>query len=178
MAEVLLRHRLEAAGIDVRVSSAGLLPGGRPATDHGQKTMAAQGLDLSGHLSRQVDAALVAQADLVIGMAREHVREVAVISSAALARTFTLKELVRAATAAGPRHDDEPLADWLGRVGAGRRREPLLGVGHDEAYDIADPVGLDRADYEATARELDHLLAVLVELVWPTPQHNGQERSA
>jgi len=178
MAEVLLRHRLEAAGVDVQVSSAGLLPGGRPATDHGQQTMAAQGLDLSAHVSRQVDAGMVAQADVVIGMAREHVREVAVIDPAALARTFTLKELVRAATATGPRHADEPLADWLGRVGAGRRREALLGAGHDDAYDIADPVGLDRADYEGTARELDHLLAVLVELAWPTPQQHGQERSA
>jgi protein-tyrosine phosphatase len=178
MAEVLLRHRLEAVGIDVQVSSAGLLPGGRPATQHGQDTMAARGLDLSAHLSRRVDAALVARADLVIGMAREHVREVAVIDPAALARTFTLKELVRAATAAGPRHPDEPLSDWLARVGAGRRREPLIGVGHDDAYDIADPVGLSRPDYEATARELDQLLAVLVDLAWPTPQHHGQERSA
>lgn len=178
MAEVLLRHRLAATDLDVRVSSAGLLPGGRPATEHGQHTMATKGLDLSGHTSRQLDRALVAAADLVIGMAREHVREVAVIDPAALARTFTLKELVRAATATGPRPVDQPLDEWLARLGAGRRRERLLGVGHDEAYDIADPVGLDRADYETTAAELDHLLALLVELAWPTPHHHGQERSA
>jgi len=177
MAEALLRHHLttvEAA--DVRVSSAGLHPGGRPATRHSVDTMAARGLDLSGHVSRQLEPAMVARADLVICMAREHVREVAVIDRAALARTFTLKELVRDATAVGPRHPDEPLSQWLERVGAERRPESLLGAGYDEAYDIDDPIGRSRADYDATAAELDHLLALLVELAWrPAP---GQERSA
>ena len=52
-------------------------------------------------------------------------------------------------------------------------------MGYDDAYDIADPVGGSRADYEATADELDGLLGRLVALAWPTAgvQH-GQERSA
>lgn len=166
MAEALLRHHLGGTQ-DVRVSSAGRHPGGMPATDHGQATMAARGLDLSGHTSRQLDRAMLAQADLVLGMAREHVREAVVLDPAAIAKTFTVKELVRAATAVGPRHDDEPLAAWLARVGEGRRRDILLGVGHDDAFDIEDPIGRARRDYEQTADELDHLLAVLVELAWP-----------
>lgn len=178
MAEVLLRRRIGDAGADVRVSSAGLHPGGRPATGHGQATMADRGLDLSSHRSRELDRSLIDEADLVIAMAREHVREVAVFDADALARTFTLKELVRAATAVGPRHGDEPLAQWLARVGAGRRRQALVGVGHDEAYDIEDPVGGSRSDYEATADELDHLLALLVDMVWPAAIHQGQEHSA
>lgn len=178
MAEVLLRRRLGDAGADVRVSSAGLHPGGRPATLHGQAVMADRGLDLSTHQSRGLDRSLIDEADLVIAMAREHVREVAVFDADALARTFTLKELVRAATAVGPRHGDESLADWLARVGAGRRREALLGVGHDEAYDIEDPVGGGRIDYEATADELDHLLALLVDMAWPAAIRHGQEHSA
>lgn len=178
MAEVLLRHRLGDAGAEVRVSSAGLHPGGRPATAHGQAAMADRDLDLSTHRSRQVDRTLIDGADLVIGMAREHVREVAVLDSDALARAFTLKELVRAATAVGPRHRDESLEHWLARVGEGRRRESLLGVGHDEAYDVADPVGRDLMDYEATANELDHLLALLVEMAWPSMTHDRQEHSA
>lgn len=168
MAEVLLRKHLEAAGADVIVASAGLLPGGRPATDHGQASMARRGLDLTDHVSRRLELGLVAQADLIIGMAREHVREVAVIDREALSRAFTLKELVRDATAVGPRSEGEALADWLQRVAVGRRPSTLLGVGHDDAYDVADPVGRDRADYEATAEELDHLLARLVDMAWPT----------
>lgn len=178
MAEALLRRHLDAVGAaDVGVSSAGLYAGGHSATDHGQATMAARGLDLSSHRSRQLERGLVDAADLVLGMTREHVREVAVLDPSALPRTFTLKELVRDATAVGPRHPDEPFSEWLGRLGARRRLDSLQGVGHDDVYDVADPIGRGRADYEATAAELDHLLAVLVELVWPTT-HTGQERRA
>lgn len=83
MAEALLRRRLEAAGIPARVHSAGLLPGGRPATADGVAVMAARGLDTSAHVSRQLTRDLVAGADLVIGMAREHVREAVVLEPAA-----------------------------------------------------------------------------------------------
>jgi protein-tyrosine phosphatase len=169
MAEALLRHRLAAAGVDARVSSAGLHPGGRPATPHGIEVMAARGLDTRGHLSRQLATELVAPADLILGMAREHVREVAVIDPAALDRTFTLKELVRLGEQAGPRTGGEGLADWLARVGRGRERQRLMGVGHDPDYDVEDPVGRGREDYEATASELDDLLARLVALI-PTKE--------
>lgn len=167
MAEALLRHHLSAVGADVHVSSAGLMAGGRPATAHGQAAMADRGLDLSRHESRQLDRQLVADADLVIGMAREHIREVAVLDAGALSRSFTLKELVRSATAVGPRRADEPLEAWLQRIGAGRRREALLGAGHDDAYDVEDPVGRSRVDYDDTAAELDSLLERLVALAWP-----------
>jgi protein-tyrosine phosphatase len=178
MAEVLLRRRLEQAGVSATVSSAGLHPGGRPATAHGVETMAERGLDLAPHRSRQLAAGLVQQADLVIGMAREHVREAAVVEPGAIDRSFTLKELVRLAESAGPRRAGEPLDGWLGRLVAGRRREDLLGVGHDDAFDIEDPVGRGRADYDATADEIDRLLARLVDLAWPATIRQGQERSA
>ncbi len=179
MAEVLLRRRLAEAGVEASVSSAGLHPEGRPATVHGVEVMAARGLDLSAHRSRRIDAGLVASADLIVAMAREHVREVAVLDYGALARAFTLKELVRLASAKGARRADETLSDWLVRVGAGRRREDLVGVGYDEALDVDDPVGRGLADYEATAAELDALLARLVALVWPAAIIiHGQERSA
>jgi protein-tyrosine phosphatase len=168
MAQVLLRRHLTAAGVEASVSSAGLLPGGRPATAHGVESMAARGLDLSGHRSRQLARELIEPADLIIGMAREHVREVAVLDAGALPRTFTLKELVRLGEGAGPRSPDEPLADWLARVGRSRQRQHLLGVGHDPAHDVEDPVGRGRADYELTADELDDLLARVVALAFPS----------
>lgn len=167
MAEVLLRRHLETAGIEATVSSAGLYPGGSPATAHGVAAMADRGLDLSSHESRQLDASLIDGADLIIGMAREHVREVAVVDAGALVRTFTLKELVRAAVAAGPRRDGEDLGAWLERIGVGRQRASLLGTGHDPAMDIEDPVGRGRADYETTAEEIDDLLRRAVALAFP-----------
>lgn len=177
MAEALLRHRLGSVDESVRVSSAGAFPGGQPATGHGQATMAARGLDLSTHVSRRLERHHVDGADLIIGMARTHVREAVSLVPDALARTYTLKELVRAARSAGKRRSSESMADWLARVGNGRRRTDLAGVGHDDAFDIEDPIGRDRSAYEVTADEIDALLADLVALAWPEG-HRSQERSA
>jgi protein-tyrosine phosphatase len=176
MAEVLLQHHLDLAGVAGRVSSAGLYPGGAPPTPHAVTVMAGRGLVLTDHESRRVDAALVSAADLVVGMAREHVREVAVIDPPALDRTFTLKELVRAAERSGRRRPTEPFEAWLARMGEGRRRDTLLGVGHDEEFDVEDPVGRSQGEYQRTADELDDLLGRLVALAWPG--HDAGERSA
>jgi protein-tyrosine phosphatase len=175
MAEVLLRHHLADAGVDATVSSAGLYPSGAPATDHAVTVMGERGLDLTGHVSRRVDTTLVGRADLLLGMTREHVREVAVSEPAALARTFTLKELVQAAELGNGRRPTETFEAFLERMGIGRRREALLGVGHDDAYDVEDPVGRSLAEYERTAAELDDLLGRLVHLLWPG---HAAERSA
>ncbi len=178
MAEALLRHRLVGVAADVHVTSAGLLAGGASATDHARATMAARDLDLSGHKSRRVDETMIAGADLIVAMSREHVREVAVLSPDALARTFTLKELIRASDAAGPRRLGEDVAEWIVRIGVDRQRAALVGLRHDPELDIADPVGGSRLDYETTAEELDHLLGELVQVIWPGGTDHGQERSA
>jgi protein-tyrosine phosphatase len=173
MAEVLLRHHLEVAGVDATVSSAGLYDGGSPATVHGQEAMAARGLHLEHHRSRRIDREMVGSADLVIGMAREHVREAAVLETGALAKAFTLKELVQRAEVIGPRAADVPLARWIGQLGSGRRPDELIGVGHDDAFDVEDPVGRGRADYEVTAALLDDLLGRFVALAWPASAREG-----
>ncbi|MET0727473.1 MAG: hypothetical protein ABWZ76_04145 [Acidimicrobiales bacterium] len=167
MAEVLLRHRLEHAGVSATVASAGLYRGGSPATSHGVQTMASRGLDLTAHRSQQISTDLVRSADLIVGMTRAHIREVAVMDPSALSRSFTLKELVRAGGLVGGRGAGETIPQWLARVGADRRREDLVGVGHDPGLDVEDPVGKGRAEYEETADELDVLLTSLVDLAWP-----------
>ena len=167
MAEVLLRHHLDQAGVKATVSSAGIYTGGMPATDHGVAAMADRGLDLSEHRSRQLDAPMLRRADLVIAMARLHVREAAVLVPDALAKTFTLKELARGAADTGERGPDEPLAVWLRRIADVRPLGSLLGVGHDDQLDVADPVGRGRGDYEITAVLLDQLLGQVVDLAFP-----------
>lgn len=160
MAAALLRARVPAG---VSVSSAGLLPGGAPATADARRTV--DGLD--DHVSRQLSPAMVDDASLVIGMERRHVREVVVSSPDAFGRTFTLRELARRGSAVGARRVDEGEAfdGWLARVGAGRRLADL--VGDDPADDVADPVGQPPAVYRATAAELAGLLERLVALAWP-----------
>lgn len=176
MAEVLLGHHLASAGVSAHVSSAGLLPGGRPATDHGVAAMADRGLDLSAHRSQQIDTGLLLHADLVIGMSREHVREAAVLLPEVIDRAFTLKELVAMAAVVGPRDRSEELDDWLRRVASARKRSALLGVGHDDQLDVADPVGLSRGHYDRTANLLDDLLGKVVAAAFPS--RRPSERSA
>lgn len=140
-----------------------MLGGGRPATDLGLAVMAARGLDTSGHRSRRVSASLIRGADLVIGMAREHVREVVAACPDAWPRAFTLKELVRLGEERGPRRVGQPLADWLAGLHAGRRLPDLLG--ESEGDDLADPIGRPRRVYESLAEVLDDLTTRLARLL-------------
>jgi protein-tyrosine phosphatase len=160
MAEVLLRQRLGDLGVDARVASAGLLQSGQPASAHGIDILRGRGLDMAAHRSRAITREMLSSADLVIAMAREHVREAVVLNPSLWPRTFTLKELVRRGEAAGPRRADESLPEWLDRVGQGRRVADLTGSSADD--DVADPIGGPRSAYERLATELDNLLDRLV----------------
>jgi protein-tyrosine phosphatase len=175
MAEALLRRLFAPAGIGAQVGSAGLLPGGAPATPDAVATMAARGVDISDHVSRTLSPDMVRTTPLVLGMARLHVREACVLYGAPIERTFTLKEFVRRSEQAGGREADEAVAAWVGRVGAGRRSSDL--VAEDPADDIADPVGRPRAEYEATADELEDLLTRFVGLLAGTPTATDYTRS-
>lgn len=160
MAEHMLQRRLEGAGVDARVASAGLLQAGNPAQSHGVEVARGLGLDMSAHRSRSMTADVLSAADLILGMAREHVREAVVHDPTLWPRTFTLKELVRRGEAVGPRPLGESLADWLGRVGKGRRISELTGSSPDD--DVEDPIGMPRSSYERMATELDDLTRRLV----------------
>jgi protein-tyrosine phosphatase len=163
MAAALLSRRFDEAGIEAVVSSAGMLFDAKPATDYGQAVMADRGIDISGHRSRKLRPEMLASADLLIGMAREHVREVVVLDPAVWGRAFTLKELVRLGEERGGRAADEPFEQWLARLHEGRRRSDLLGG--SEADDVADPIGGPRRSYQRTAEELDDLTARLARLL-------------
>lgn len=175
MVEVLLARSLANAGIPARVHSAGLLPSGRAASEGAQEVMADRGLDLGDHVSTQISPELVASSDLVIGMAREHVREVAVLDPSAFPRTFTLKELVRRGRQVGPQYGDEPLDDWLARLHQGRRATHHLGESSDD--DVADPIGQRLARYQRTADELVDLVAALTMMLAVPSPASSQPRS-
>jgi protein-tyrosine phosphatase len=164
MAEAMLAHRLEQRAVAATVRSAGLVLEGTPASEHGVELLQGRGLDLSGHRARRMTAEMVSDADLVLGMAREHVREAVVLVPAAFPRTFALKELVRRGADTGPRRPGEALGAWLERVHHGRTTAGLLGGSGDD--DVADPYGRARSVYARTAEELEGLLDRLVGLAW------------
>jgi protein-tyrosine phosphatase len=167
MTEALLARRLAAAGVAGRVRSAGLLGQGEPVPPEAIAAMAGYGLDLTRHRSHLVTAAELRGADLVVAMAREHVRHTVVIEPAAWPRTFTLRELLRRGQQDGPRMPGEPLASWLARVQNGRDRLALLGDSPDD--DVADPTGGPAHRYVMTATLLDELVGALVDLCWGRP---------
>ncbi|HEY8547191.1 MAG TPA: hypothetical protein VIL36_19155 [Acidimicrobiales bacterium] len=171
MAEGILRAQLASAGIAAQVGSAGLLPGGSPAQPDAIAVMAERGIDITRHVSCQLTPQIARSANLVLGMARQHVREACVAYGALLQRAFTLKELVRRGEAAGPRRSDETLYTWLGRIGTGRRPNDL--VGDSELDDIADPIGRPRQFYEQTADELEDLLRRFVDQVVGAERRSG-----
>jgi len=159
MAEALLRRHLEQRAVPAQVSSAGFLDSGVPAMPFAIETMADEGLDLSGHVSRQLSDDIVDQADLIVTMTRQHVIELVVTSADAWPRIYQLTDLVRRVEATGPRPDGQLFAGWLALVGAGRTRTGLLA--DRLSADIADPVGQPRPAYDRAKVLLDDQLSRL-----------------
>jgi protein-tyrosine phosphatase len=168
-AALLLRHQLgEALAAGVTVLSAGTLEAevGPPAllVEEGDRL----GIALESHVPRLVDPRMIEDSDLVVGLTREHVREVVVAVPASFPKTFTLREIARRGLAVGPRGSTEDLAGWLAKLHAGRQRADLLGDSPTD--DIADPMGGTAADYRQMLNEVSELTLTLRGLVWPIPE--------
>lgn len=164
MAAALCVHHLNAVGVDSFVMSAGVQGDGvSPATPHAIRVMRERGLDISQHRSVALAPRFIAGSDLVIGMTREHVREVVVLDPSKFRRTFTLKELVRRSR--GARRRTQPLVTWVEALSAARTTDALLG--ESPVDDVHDPIGGPLREYRETADELDELVRVLVSAAWP-----------
>ena len=172
MAEAFLRRRLADLGVEARVHSAGRLFADVPATAEGVAAMRALGLDTSAHRSRRLTADMARTADLVLAMAREHVRDVAVIGQDVWPRAFTLKELVRRGTSVGARSPGQSFDEWLAKVHVGRTTADILGSSDED--DVADPIGESPAFYRSTATEIEELTDKLVELAWGRASAGGE----
>ena len=75
MAAGLLRERLTEESLDSRhrVASAGTWGvDGRPAAENAVTVMQERGIDISDHAAQTIRAELVAEADLILTMSREH----------------------------------------------------------------------------------------------------------
>jgi protein-tyrosine phosphatase len=163
MAQAILAGMVGRRGVTTEVASAGLLECDRPVAREAIEAVAADAPFLDGYLSRSLAAAEVSSADLVLGMAREHVREVVVLVPEAWNYAFTLKELVRRGEMRAPLGADEPLRAWLAATGVDRQRSDLLGA--TALDDIADPLGGPPAAFAATAAELRDLCRRLAYLL-------------
>ena len=157
VAEHLLRRHLEATGHDAVVTSAGVIGGRLDVHRYTVDAARMGGIDLTGHRSRLLTQDLIATegADLVIGMAREHVAQVVGLDKTAWPRTFTLKSLVRRSTATPVDVADGDWQAWLEALGADRHANEL--VRPDPADDVRDAYGLPAAAHMAMTADLNTL---------------------
>jgi protein-tyrosine phosphatase len=161
MAAALLAARLPG----FEVTSGGRLDGGVPVSAAVLEVMDQRGLDLRDHRSRRTTVDELAAADLVVGMAREHVRDAALALPEILERAFTLKALVREGEAMPRPLPGSELASWAAVVARTRPRTALLGASKDD--DVADPMGRSRRAHRRCAAELDDLTRRLAALLAP-----------
>jgi protein-tyrosine phosphatase len=166
MAAAILERRLAERGVDARVTSAGTRPWNAGATDHSVTVMRERGLDIAAHENCQLTRDLVDQADLVLGMTRDHVSFAVGRSPEAACRTFLVGELARLGGEVGPREPSEPLARWAERAGNARPANRPLGRAVDE---VADPVGEPIEVYRQTAAVLDQRLSEIADLLAGVP---------
>lgn len=159
-AEVLLRRALGPAA-DVRVTSAGL--DARPGTPVDPTVLRLLGEHGSGPGARQLTAALVAEADLVLTMTRDQRAALVSRHPAAVRRTSTLREFAALATLAAddgtvlPPAPGEALAALRGLVPRLRPRH-TAGPGDD----VADPHGLGEAEYRAAVEAIGSAVTAIV----------------
>lgn len=172
MAVGFFNHRAVALDLSDRSASVGLWRDGEPATRDGVSVMAELGIDTSDHRSRILDIGHLDEPDLIIGLAREHVREAVVLDPKVLVRSFTLKELVRLAERPGGARLEavgESVRAWALRLSGGRRPIDLLGAHLED--DVADPIGQRRQAYERTAAEIGDLVDRLLRAMHPEAAH-------
>lgn len=165
MAEALLRSELEARNPDVEVWSAGFLAEGSAADKKAAWAMSRVGLDVTGHLSTKAATALDRGPDLILVMAREHLRRLAKMNPDVTGRTFTLKEFVLLGDVEGQRTAGEPLKHYLERVAVGRSVSALTSPGTE--LDVEDPIGRGKRAFTRCALELQGLVKQTADLLYP-----------
>ena len=123
---------------------------GLPSSRRTRAAMASDGVPDHPHVSRQLRAADVADADLVVGFELHHVTYVRRHHPEAAGRTATLRRLVQH-LAEAPR----PLPDRLAEL-------RLADVALESWEEVDDPAGGDTADFLACAAEIDALVRALL----------------
>ncbi len=169
MAEALLRARLAERRLEVQVEvgSAGLWEGGFPVSRPVLEAVAARGGDLRTHRSRRVTAELAREADLVIGLAQEHVHEVVALDPGLAARTFTLKALARHLDGRPARAADQSLADYVHDTSVLDAASGHSVSATEAGDDVEDPYGRPVWAVAETADEIAALLDRVVPRLWP-----------
>jgi protein-tyrosine-phosphatase len=165
MAEALLRSKFAERSSLFEVQSAGFISEGTAPPPEVLEVMRAVGIELTGHRSQKVNAKLIESAELVIGMARQHLIDLALIASRDWDRCFTFVDLLRRAETVGPRAYGESVSGWGKRAHAGRERAQILAASLED--DIPDPMGGRLREFRSTLEMLSELTSRLADYLAP-----------
>lgn len=156
LAAAMLDRALDQRGVAADVRSAGLMTGGRPMPADGLRVAREHGLDLTGHVSQELDLWTAERADLILTMTREQGRTILADAPELWSRTFTLisfRGWLGMRPAGGLGHQ-------LGLIAGRRQRSEMLGSGPD---DVADPIGQRPAAWRRLADVLDEETTALAD---------------
>ena len=157
MAEVVADDelaRIKGGGVEF-VSAGTHALAGSPATNGTIMVLRERGIDLARHRATELDAGVLAAADLVLAMTADHIGVVLAWERSASRRTFTLGGFARALEAARRSGVGAGTPDELVDL-ANEHREEL------PADDVPDPVGQGSVAYERCADRIDELVRPLV----------------
>ena len=169
--EHLLRSGLARAGIaDVFVHSAGTHAlAGRPMVRESAAQLLSAGADDTGFTARQLDAAMVRAATVVLALTRAHRGPIVEQHPAAARVTFTVREFARLLAGVSA-------ADVAGRTAADRlrsvvdlavRRRGTLPPVEPQDDDVTDPYGKDISAHQLMAAQIAPAVATILGLVTP-----------
>jgi protein-tyrosine phosphatase len=164
--ERLLRARLAHAP-DVEVASVGTRAlVGEPINISMAHLLEQSGIDSSLFSARDASDHTLREADLVLGMTRQHRSAAVALAPRLVRRSFTLKELARIAGQLQIEHD------WSASVGdrlrtlvdeASRHRTPVTA----DLDDVADPYLRDQLAYERAFAEIREAVDAIVDSLGP-----------
>lgn len=161
IAAALFEKHLEQPSPQVITArSVGVEYTGEPTPSIGISLLEELGVHLPSNRSTQLTKELVDDSDLVLGMTREHVRDVLELSAEAWPKTFTLKEFARRVEQAPPRHRHQRLDDWLASLSADREPHDLFSTESDD--DLMDPFGQRTKVWRQVINEVDELMDKIV----------------
>lgn len=132
----------ERRGVELDVGSAGFLEGGFGAADRVARLASGRGLDVSGHVSRNVDDLDLDEVDLVLTMEGRHVVDLGTRHPGLRSRMLTLRQAVAAVEDHPVEHpplDGPGLRRWA--AGVVETSGPGLAGVLDSRLDVPDPMG-------------------------------------
>lgn len=180
IAERLARREIQARLGDeagrFRVTSAGTASlDGSPMHVYAVQALSRLGADTDGFSSRQLTAADIDEADLILSAGQEHRDRVLVLRPGASRRTYLLREFARLAAVISPTAEHYPGQRARGVVAVAARLRGRVPYVDPAADEIADPAGNPQA-FLGCAQLIDGSVGVVLDALcgsMPAQQATG-----